>query len=187
MPAAPRQHLYRIALAALLVLLAAAVPAAAGAHGEGALVFEGRAGDFEVTVRVLPDPPAVGSVHFTVTPFDPEHKGLILGTEVTLILIDSQGVEVYQTRAVNSPIALEFYDANVTIEEAGEWTLRVELLHEDRGSATFSVPLTVIEPALPASGAAGYVFLGVFLFLLGGAVYLWFRSNQAVRRRMGAI
>ena len=45
----------------------------------------------------------------------------------------------------------------------------------------------MIEAALPASGAAGYVFLGVFLFLMGGAVYLWFRSNQAVRRRMGAI
>ena len=187
MPAALRQTLYPITLAMLLAIFAAAVPAGARAHGEGAVVFEGTDGDFEVTVRVLPDPPAVGSVHFTVTPFDPENKGLILGAEVTLILIDTQGVEVYQTRAVNSPMELEFYDANVLIEEAGHWTLRVELLHEDRGSATFNVPLAIIEPALPASGAAGYVFLGVFLFLMGGAVYLWFRSNQAVRRRMGAI
>ena len=30
---------------------------------------------------------------------------------------------------------LQFYDANLTIESAGEWTLRVDLLHEDRGSA----------------------------------------------------
>ena len=179
------QNLCRTALAALLALLAAAAPAA-GAHGEGAVVFEGADGNFEVTVRVLPDPAAVGLIHFTVTPFDPETRGLILGAEVDLILLDSEGIEIYQTRAVNSPMELEFYDANVTIESAGAWILRVELMHEDRGSATFIVPLTVVEAALPASGPAGYVFLGVVLFLLGGSIYLWFRSNQAVRRKMGA-
>ncbi len=188
MPDALRQSMARTALAALLALIAAAAPARAGAHGEGAIVFEGVDGDFEVTVRVLPYPPAArGSVHFSVTPFDPDTKALVLGAEVVLVLVDSEGVEVYQARAVNSPMDLEFYDANVTIEPAGDWTLRVELMHEDRGSAAFTMPLVVIEEALPPSSAAGYVFLGVVLFLLGGVVYLWFRSNQAVRRRMGAI
>ena len=187
MPVALRWNIAWPALAALLALLAAAAPASAVAHGEGAIVFEGTDGAFEVTVRVLPYPPAArGSVHFAVTPFDPDTKALILGVEVDLILLDSEGNEIYRTRAVNSPMDLQFYDANLTIESAGEWTLRVDLLHEDRGSASFTVPLTVIEQALPPSGAAGYVFLGVVLFLLGGSIYLWFRSNQAVRRKMGA-
>ena len=187
MPVALRRNIAWPALAALLALLAAAAPASAVAHGEGAIVFEGTDGAFEVTVRVLPYPPAArGSVHFAVTPFDPDTKALILGVEVDLILLDSEGNEIYQTRAVNSPMDLQFYDTNLTIEAAGEWTLRVDLLHEDRGSASFTVPLTVIEQALPPSGAAGYVFLGVVLFLLGGSIYLWFRSNQAVRRKMGA-
>ena len=51
MPVALRRNIAWPALAALLALLAAAAPASAVAHGEGAIVFEGTDGAFEVTVR----------------------------------------------------------------------------------------------------------------------------------------
>ena len=182
-----RRHIGRAALAALLAVLTLAAPYGAAAHGEGAVVFQGTEGLFEVTVRVIPETPTVGLIHFTITPFDPETKALILEAEVDVTAVDPEGNEAYRARAVNSPIALEYYDANITIESAGVWTLRVDVLHEDRGSASFSLPLPVIGPALPASGAGGYVFLGVIVFLLGGAVYLWFRTNRLARRAAGAV
>ncbi len=176
------RRIKRVVIVFLLALLP--LPAAfshADAHGQGRIVYQGVDGSFEITVRIHPKEPAVGLVHFSITPLDPGTKALILGCEVNLIAVDPEGTEVYQSRALNSPLSQQYYDANLTIGSSGEWTVRVEALHEERGTASFIVPLSIAEPMLPSSATGGFVLLGVVAFLISGVVYLCYQSKRRLR------
>ena len=69
-PGVPVWARVAVAVLAALAMVATAGPAWAG--GDVAEIFRGRAGAYEITVGVLPEEPALGRVHFSVTVSDAE-------------------------------------------------------------------------------------------------------------------
>ena len=174
----------KLLLLALIVLTAGSLPPAWGravAHGGGVEIFRGTQGAYEIIVGMRPETPVVGSMHFSVTPRDPATKTLLLNVQITIVAHDPSGEPAYQVRAVNSPLVIEFYDANITIESPGDWTLQVKVHREALGTETFVVPLSVGEQGLTPSNVGTVVWLAVLGTLAGGAIYVWYRSRKALR------
>ena len=168
-------------LSAVIAFLAFLVPPAwqqALANGNGAEIYRGREGAYEVIVKVQPDRPEVGAIHFTITPLDAKTLAPIVDAEIDIVAHDPTGKAAYRTRALNPPLAAEYYDANITIGSAGEWTLIVRVSSDLLGQATFTVPVHVDERPLAQTTAGTVVWLTVLATLFAGSGYLWYRSRR---------
>ena len=165
------------------VLLASSSPAAL-ANGAGLEIFRGVEGPFRLVVRVQPEEPAVGAVHLTFQPSIATTAEPVEDAMIDVLAKDAEGAERYRVRAVNTPQERQYYDANITFHEAGEWTLVVDVEQAGTGSATFDVPMTVVPQLIPSRGVAGtLVFLLISAALVGGVALVWYQSRRALRRR----
>ena len=176
----------KIILVLLLLLLGplALLPVAdADAHGNVVEIVRERAGPYEVVVAILPERPAVGTVHFSITPLNASNGELVTEAKIVLVASDTAGEPVYQSRAVNLPHTPHFYDANIKFESPGTWTIEISLENESVGDARLSFLLEVEEQAIVPGGAGAVVFLAVFGVLIGGGIYVWRSAKRASRRR----
>ena len=171
------------ALVAMAALLVSSGPDAL-ANGAGKEIFRGVEGPFQLVVRVQPEEPALGAVHLTFEPTNAATAEPVEDAMIDVLAKDAEGAERYKVRAVNTPGERQYYDANITFHEAGEWTLVVDVEQPGAGSATFEVPMTVAPQHIPARGVAGtVVFVLISGSLVGGVVLLWYQSRRALRRR----
>ena len=176
----------RKAFAALLA--AAALVALPGpsllANGAGAEIFRGVEGPFRLVVRVQPEEPVLGTVHVTFEPADAETGEPVEDAMIDVLVKDEEGADRYAVRAVNTPGERQYYDANITFHEAGEWTLVVDVERPGAGAATFKVPMTVEPQRIPPRGVAGtLVWLLISGAMVGGVALLWYQSRRALRAR----
>ena len=172
-----------LVLPVLLALSALLQVAHAFAHGNVLEIVRERAGPYEVVVAILPERPAVGKVHFSITPMDASSGVLVTDADVVLVANNATGEPIYQSRAVNLPHTPHFYDANIKFESPGTWTMVISLENESVGDARLSFSLEIEEQAIIPARAGAVVFLGVFAVLVGGAVYVWQSARRASRRR----
>lgn len=175
----------RIALAAMAALMVGLAPAVAGdlsAHSDATEIFRATEGAYELVLAVQPEETVVGTTHITITPFDATISAPVDRAEIVIVAHNPDGAPTYQVRAVNTPASAEYYDANITFESPGDWTLMVSVDHTSLGKASFSVPLRVGELPVAAGGLAStIVWLFVLATLAGGATYVW----RTTRRRSG--
>ena len=173
-----------ILVLSLLLALSAMLPAAhLFGHGNVVEIVRETAGPYEVVVAILPERPAVGTVHFSVTPLDASNAELVTDAEIVLVASDATGEAIYRSRAVNLPHTPHFYDANIEFESPDTWTMELSLESESLGSAMLSFPLDVEEQAIVPGPAGAVVFLAVFAVLVGGGIYVWQSAKRAARRR----
>ena len=116
------------AIAASLLLYALLPSSTVEAHGDE--IVRERAGPYEVVVAILPERPAIGTVHFSITPLDASDGQLVTQAKIWLTAHDEKGDPVYAARAVNLPATPRYYDTNVKFEEAGTWTIELTLEQE---------------------------------------------------------
>lgn len=148
------------------------------ANGDAFEIYRGHSGHYEVVVAVLPEIPAVGTVYFSVTPLVTGTLELVSDAHVDIIARHQNGEPAYRARALNSPISPRYYETKILIEEAGEWTLSLTVNSDRLGRADFEIPFNVRAQSIGAGGAGGFVFLGVFLVLAGGTMYIWRSSRR---------
>ena len=91
---------------------------------------------------------------------------------------DTQG----RATAHNTPQEPERYDAQMTLDASGDWQVTIEVA-SSLGTVAVEVPTLTVEATRRISGGT-FVFIGVFLVIIGGAAYLWW-STQRRRRRSG--
>ena len=89
---------------------------------------------------------------------------------------DSEG----RATAHNTPQEPERYDAQMTLDAPGSWRITVEVA-SDLGTVAVEVPTLTVEETRRISGGT-FVFLGVFLVIIAGAVYLWWSTKRRSRR-----
>ena len=166
-----------VTLATLAVVTAAPRPAAA--NGGAVEIFRAKEGRYEIIVGIQPERPVVGSVHISVTPLDASTSLVVTGAVVVIVAHDERDKPVYQARAVNVPSAPQYYDANITFETPGAWTLMLSVRSQKLGEVTVLVPLTVRERPIPPGMAGTVVLLVVVAILVGGVLYVW----RSARRR----
>ena len=165
----------------LLAALGAGALLGAGevrANGDSQEIFRSREGAYEIVVGVQPRVPTVGTVHFTVTPLDSQTSEPVASALVTLTANDSEGNAVYTTRAVNTPVERQYYDANILFEDAGFWLIQVDVESESLGKSTVLVPLQVDEAPISAGLTGTIVWVGILAVLAGGVLYIWRKQGR---------
>lgn len=163
---------------ALALVASLAVPAAALAQDfEVRPKFDDQVGPFKVVFITEPFLTAVGQVHFVVKLREVATDQPVDGA-VVKIRADHEEEESIEVRALNTPEDEESYHANMTLLESGVWTFVIDVDKEGLEPISFEVPVLVAEPALPAGEAGTFVFIVVFLALIGGVLFLWNKSRK---------
>ena len=107
-------------------------------------------------------------------------------TDARILLVAETEAEhpEFEVVAVNTPNHPGVYRANLKFEEAGNWVLHVQVNSPAMGQAEFRSPLVILPAPIQPGPAGGWVFLGVFLVLAAGSVYviMAIRKAQASRR-----
>ena len=174
-----RRRIGLVAVVAFAIAATLAVPAVAVAQDEFEVrpKFEGQVGPFEVVFITEPFLTAVGQVHITVKLREAATGEPVDGAIVKL-RADHEEEESIEVRALNTPDDEEAYKANMTLIESGVWTFVIDVDKEGLEPTTFEVPVLVAEPALPAGEAGTFVWILVFVALIGGVLFLWNKSRK---------
>ncbi len=180
---------FALALAALALAASLAVPAPALAQDfEIRPKFDDQVGPFKVVFITEPFFTAVGQVHLTLK-LSEAATGEPVDGAIVKIRADHDEEESIEVRALNTPDDEETYKANMTLMESGVWTFVIDVDKEGLEPISFEVPVLVAEPALPAGEAGTFVWILVFVALIGGVLFLWNKSRKTgetdsiVRRR----
>ena len=187
-------HMKRIGLMAFAAFALAALlgtPAVALAQ-DGSLEVRERLrqveGPFDIGLTITPFIPAVGQVHFVVK-LKEAATGEPVDGAIIKLRADHEEEESIEVRVLNTPDDIESYHANMTLIESGVWTFVIDVNKEGLEPISLEVPVLVTEPPLPAGEAGTFVFIMVFLALIGGILFLWNKSRKTsetdsiVRRR----
>ena len=173
---------------ALVALLAVPAVALAQDAFEVRPKYDGEVGPFKVVFIMEPFLTAVGQVHFTVKLREAATDEPVDGA-IVKIRADHEEEESIEVRVLNTPEDEEAYKANMTLMESGVWTFVIDVDKEGLEPISLEVPVLVAEPALPAGEAGTFVWILVFLALIGGVLFLWNKSRKTgetdsiVRRR----
>ncbi len=146
-------------------------------------LFSAQAGPFDVAVSLVPPAPEVGFVNVALKPSLTATGEAVTDARVIVVAEDEPNSPVFEVVAVNTPDSPRVYRANMKFEEAGNWVLRVRLDSPSYGQADFRAPVVVLPAPIAPGPEGGWVFLGVFIALLAGALYVVrsIRKAQASR------
>ena len=161
-----------------MIPLVAAMLAVAGgmAHAQSEeegfeQLFTTEAGPFDVAVSLVPPAPQVGFVNVAIKPSLTATGEAVTDARVLFVAEDEPGSPVFEVVAVNTPDRPRVYRANMKFEEAGNWVLHVNFDSPSYGRADFRAPIVVLPAPIEPGPEGGWVFLGVFMVLLAGALY----------------
>ena len=177
-----RRTVSAMAVVVLAAAIALASSASVSADGQAVEIFRDRAGPYDVVVGVRPETPRVGPVHFSITLTDAATSLQVSDAEVTIIANDELGQPTFQARALNTPKSPQLYEANISFESAGAWTVQVQVLNARLGPAAFSFPLAVEPLSIGPESGGALVLLGVIVVLIGGASYVWYGARRQRRK-----
>jgi hypothetical protein len=170
-----------VAMGVLLVAGLVVVPSPANAQETPTSQFQTTAGGYNIGVEEFVASLSVGTVQFLVTLRD-EDTGQVIDDAHVLVRVkhDRSGEETSAT-AVNSPNTPERYRARLSLKASGTWRVWVEVDGRLGRVAVEVVPLDI--PALRRYSAGTFVFMAVFMVLVSGAVYVWWSSQKALKKR----
>ena len=134
-------------------------------------------GPFDVVITLQPFIPAVGHVHFIVK-LTEAASGEPVDGAIVKIRADHEEEESIEVRVLNTPDDIEAYHANMTLPESGLWTFILDVEKEGLDPISVEVSVPVAEPRLPAGEAGTFVWIMVFLALIGGTLFLWNKSRK---------
>ena len=152
------------------------------ANGAGKEIFREINKPFELIVRAQPEIPTVGTVHFTFEPLIADTNLPLYHGSIKVLARDESGLDRYEVKAVNTPQDRSYYDANITFEEPGQWSLMVHIESREFDPVTFEIPVLIQSQALPPRTLAGtIIWLLVACILAGGSTVVWYRARQLTR------
>jgi hypothetical protein len=174
-----RRRIRVVVVAAFALIASLAVPAVALAQDAFEIrpKYDGEVGPFKVVFITEPFFTAVGQVHFTVKLREAATDEPVDGA-IVKIRADHEEEESIEVRVLNTPEDIEAYHANMTLMESGVWTFVIDVDKEGLEPISLEVPVLVAEPALPAGEAGTFVWILVFLALIGGVLFLWNKSRK---------
>ena len=175
-----------IALAAVVVSVALLLPLGAHAQSDESFqpLFNREVGPFDIAMSWVPPAPQVGFVNIGVKPTLLTDGSAVTDAQIVLVAETEPEHPDFEVVAVNTPNDPEVYRANLKFEEAGNWVIHVQVDSPTLGQADFRSPLVILPAPIQPGPAGGWVFLGVFVVLAAGSVYIIMaiRKAQATRR-----
>ena len=166
--------------------LAVAVPLGVYAQTDETFqpLFSRESGPFDVAMSWVPPSPQVGIINVGVKPTLAADGSPVTDARILLVAESEPEHPEFEVVAVNTPNHPGVYRANLKFEEAGNWVLRVQISSPSMGQADFRSPLVILPAPIQPGAEGGWVFLGVFIVLAAGSVYIVMaiRKAQAARR-----
>ena len=167
---------------ALVAILWATVGTAVANGGTRPVVKNERVGPFELEMGIQPGDPRVGTLHLSILVKDLEEGKTITNATVAVMANGPEGAtNVGRVVARNNLQSPEFYEANITLDTEGSWTVVLEVA-SDLGEVELVVPLEVSSP----SGFNFIFVIAVAIALLALSVWTWDRIKGRKRRRQKA-
>ena len=174
------------ALAAVVVCVALLLPLGVHAQSDESFqpLFNREVGPFDIAMSWVPPAPQVGFINIGVKPTLLTDGSPVTDARIVLVAETEPGHPDFEVVAVNTPNDPEVYRANLKFEEAGNWVIHVQVDSPTLGQADFRAPLVILPAPIQPGPAGGWVFLGVFVVLAAGSVYIIMaiRKAQATRR-----
>ena len=174
------------ALAAVVVCVALLLPLGVHAQSDESFqpLFNREVGPFDIAMSWVPPAPQVGFINIGVKPTLLTDGSPVTDARIVLVAETEPGHPDFEVVAVNTPNDPEVYRANLKFEEAGNWVIHVQVDSPTLGQADFRSPLVILPAPIQPGPAGGWVFLGVFVVLAAGSVYITMaiRKAQATRR-----
>ena len=168
------------------LVLAVAVPLGVYAQTDETFqpLFSRESGPFDVAMSWVPPSPQVGIINVGVKPTLAADGSPVTDARILLVAESEPEHPEFEVVAVNTPNHPGVYRANLKFEEAGNWVLRVQISSPSMGQADFRSPLVILPAPIQPGAEGGWVFLGVFIVLAAGSVYIVMaiRKAQAARR-----
>lgn len=170
----PRNRIFS-AIAAIL-FIATLLAGEAAADG-GQVIAQQTSGPYLVTVFAAPVPPRAGVLDVTVLIQLIESGEPVLDAKVGIALSQA-GAEPVRGEAIRGRGQNQLlYGALLLVPRAGEWSLAVEIEHDQAGSAK-------LESTLPVAPARPWILAYWRSFLLPPLAVALFLLNQYLKRRM---
>jgi len=174
------------ALIAVVVTVGLTLPHHAAAQSDETFqpLFKREAGPFDVAMSWVPPSPQVGIINIGVKPALLSDGSPVTDARITLVAESEPDHPEFEVVAVNTPNDPEVYRANLKFEEAGNWVVHVKIDSPTAGQADFRSPLVILPAPIEPGAGGAWVFLGIFLVLAAGSVYIIMaiRRSQAARR-----
>ena len=164
-------------VAGLLALIAASLLAGqAGAQDEVRYV-----GAHDVRVVPVNLNLGAGSAQYAVFVMHPETGDPVPDARVIMLTSNSQQGEPGWAHATNSPAGPERYDVHIKLDATGEWAISADV---SSSLGADLVEVTTLEvPSVNRLTQGTWVFVGVFLAILGGIAYVWWSARRDYRRK----
>ena len=175
-----------VALAVIVISIALLLPQDAMAQSDETFqpLFHREAGPFDVAMSWVPPSPQVGIINIGVKPALLSDGSPVTDARITLVAETEPEHPEFEVVAVNTPNHPEVYRANLKFEEAGNWVVHVKIDSPTMGQGDFRSPLVILPAPIEPGAGGAWVFLGIFLVLGAGSVYIVMaiRKSQAARR-----
>ena len=168
-------------MGALLVATLVVEQSTVRAQENGALHFQTTASGYDISVEESTSNLSVGLVKVVVTLRDTATGEVVDDARVIVRREHETSDEKGSAQALNPPVSPEHYQARFSLKSPGIWRIWVEV---DGRLGRVEVEVLPVEiPILRSYSMGSFVFIGVFLILGLGAIYLWWSSRKAVRQR----
>ncbi|MEK9675428.1 MAG: hypothetical protein VW271_02655 [Chloroflexota bacterium] len=149
-----------------------------------AILGEDIAGPYSIQVQVSPPNPIVGITRVAVRVRDAETDEDLPEVFVRVFGTPADEGERQYSPALNSPADRTFYLSQLDLETAGQWALDVEV-ESDLGQGSTVMPV-IVQSRVRSGSGNGWgtaLFVLISLSFVGGALWLWYSSKQALRER----
>jgi hypothetical protein len=143
------------------------------------------AGPYTISLGTIPQAPALGSLHLTMTVVERSSGAFIMDARVSVTGAGPGGeaAEIGPLVAQNNPLDPTFYDIGTSVDREGTWTFTVGVSSE-LGDASSDFPIQVAR-ASPLTGIATLLGFLAFLTVLGLSVRVFLRQQRGSAGRVG--
>ena len=159
--------------------LATAAPAAA--QNEDVLRIRQVVDPYDIRAAIVQSGLSLGKTLFAITLLDAADGKPVPRAKVVLRASHQESDHELITTAHNTPQSPDRYDAQMTLDKPGPWSLMVEV---ESSAGLAAVQLAQLDVAATRRVSGGtFVFIGVFAALLAGVSYLWWSTARRNRGR----
>lgn len=182
-------HLLAVLVSLLIASFAVTAPVLAQDDAEASIVGyrildESKAGSHTIQLQVSPVAPIQGITRFAVRIRDTETGEDVNDAKVSILAAPSEKGEAQYTLALNSPVDITYYLAQLDMETSGVWA--VEVIVESglgTGSTIMSVRVSDRGRSGASNGSGQALFGLVALSFVIGIGWVWYQSKRALKRR----
>ena len=171
----------------LLAGLFIATVGPAQAQQTGARPYRAEAGPFKIAVFSKPSSLSLGTIDYIITLVDPVTFQPVTDARVLIKAVPAEGGQKGAAIALNTPDNPGSYTARVELDGPGVWRMSIDISNR-QGHVEIEAPSQVV-PHPRQSTAGGLVFVGAFIFIALGALYVTWtvRRTQKNRESSGAL